>query len=173
MSEYQPSLFTHFHYRITMKVEFWLIGKTAQDFVEEGTAMYAKRLKHYLPFEMVIIPGLKKTKGLSVEQIKTKEGEEILKRLNTDNYLILLDDKGKQYTSPEFAVFMERLLQQPQKKAIFLVGGAYGFSKKVYDRANTKFSLSKMTFSHQMVRVFFTEQLYRAMTILKNEPYHH
>jgi len=156
-----------------MKVEFWLIGKTAQDFVEEGMSLYVKRLKHYLPFEVLVIPALKKTKGLSFEQIKTKEGEEILKRLKPDNYLILLDDKGRQYTSPEFAVFMERLLQQPQKKAIFLVGGAYGFSQKIYDRANMKFSLSKMTFSHQMVRVFFTEQLYRAMTILKNEPYHH
>jgi len=156
-----------------MKIEFWLTGKTTQDFVEEGMAIYVKRLKHYLPFEAVVIPALKKTKGLSIEQIKTKEGEDILKRIGNDDYLILLDDKGKQYASPEFAKYMERLLQQPQRKAIFLVGGAYGFSQKIYDRANTKFSLSKMTFSHQMVRVFFTEQLYRAMTILKNEPYHH
>jgi len=156
-----------------MKIEFWLTGKTTQDFVEEGMAIYVKRLKHYLPFEVVVIPALKKTKGLSIEQIKTKEGEDILKRIGNDDYLILLDDKGKQYASPEFAKYMERLLQQPQRKAIFLVGGAYGFSQKIYDRANTKFSLSKMTFSHQMVRVFFTEQLYRAMTILKNEPYHH
>ncbi len=156
-----------------MKIEFWLVGKTTQDFVEEGMAMYVKRLKHYLPFEVVVIPALKKTKGLSVGQIKSKEGEDILKRIDKGDYLILLDDKGKQYTSPEFAKYMERLLQQAQRKAIFLVGGAYGFSEKIYDRANTKLSLSNMTFSHQMVRVFFTEQVYRAMTILKNEPYHH
>jgi len=156
-----------------MKVELWLVGKTTQDFVADGMAVYTKRLKHYLPFEVTVIPALKKTKGLTFEQIKVKEGEEILKRLQNDDYLIVLDDKGKQRTSPEFARYMEKLLQRSQRKAVFLIGGAYGFSEKIYDRANEQLSLSKMTFSHQMVRVFFVEQLYRAMTILKNEPYHH
>ena len=156
-----------------MKIEFWVVGKTTQDFVENGLAVYQKRLKHYLPFNFTVIPALKKSKGLTFEQIKTKEGEELLKKITADDYLILLDDKGKQRTSPEFATYMEKLLQRPERRAIFLVGGAYGFSDAIYRRSNALFSLSKMTFSHQMVRVFFVEQLYRAMTILKNEPYHH
>ncbi len=156
-----------------MKTELWFIGKTSQDYVEEGVAIYKNRLKHYLSFNIEIIPALKKTKNLSFDEIKNKEGEVILKRLNAGDYLILLDEKGKEFTSREFAGYMEKLLGQSRQRVVFLIGGAYGFSSKVYERADTKIALSKMTFSHQMVRLFFTEQLYRAMTILKNEPYHH
>ncbi len=158
---------------LTMKIELWQIGKTSQDYIEEGVAVYNGRLKHYLPFALQTIPALKKTKNLSKDQIKQKEGEEILKKLKSDDYLILLDERGKELTSKDFATYMERLLLLSRHKAVFLIGGAYGFSPKIYERANAKIALSKMTFSHQMVRLFFIEQLYRAMTILKNEPYHH
>lgn len=156
-----------------MKVEFWAVGNTSFDYLQEGVGIYEKRLKHYIPFLSEVIPDIKNAQKMSQLQIKAKEGEQILKRLNKGDHLILLDERGKSYSSVQFADFMDQQLQQSYKRIVFLIGGAYGFSDEVYQRSNAKISLSKMTFSHQMVRLFFVEQLYRAMTILRNEPYHH
>jgi 23S rRNA (pseudouridine1915-N3)-methyltransferase len=156
-----------------MKVELWVVGKTSFDYLNEGIDIYEKRLKYYLTFALQIIPDLKQRKSLSAEEIKTKEGEAILKKLKPDDYLILLDERGKMQTSLQFADMIDKFAIQGSKRIIFLIGGAYGFSEEVYERSQRKISLSQMTFSHQMVRLFFIEQLYRAMTILKNEPYHH
>lgn len=156
-----------------MKVEFWVIGKTSFPYLDEGNEIYLNRIKHYLPFQMTTIPDIKNRKSLSEEQIKTKEGEIILSKLNTGDFLILMDERGKQRTSVQFADYLQNILQQSHKRAIFLIGGAYGFSDAVYERCNTKISLSNMTFSHQMVRLIFLEQFYRALTIMNNEPYHH
>ena len=139
-----------------MKVELLLVGKTVNSVFVAGIADYAKRIGHYIPFNINVIPELKNTKNISANQQKEAEGELILKKLQPDDHLVLLDEHGKELRSIEFAL-----------------GGPYGFSEAVYARANEKISLSKMTFSHQMVRLIFTEQLYRACTILKGEPYHH
>jgi 23S rRNA (pseudouridine1915-N3)-methyltransferase len=156
-----------------MKVEFWVIGKTSFDYLDKGNDIYLNRIKHYVPFKMEVIPDIKNRKKLSTDQIKTKEGEVVLSKLNSGDFLILMDENGKHRTSVDFSDYLQGLLQQSYKRLIFLIGGAYGFSEEVYNRASTKMSLSKMTFSHQMVRVIFLEQFYRAMTIMKNEPYHH
>lgn len=155
-----------------MKVELWAIGKTNEKYLEEGITIYLKRLKHYLNFEFIIISDIKQAGNLNAVQLKSKEGEAILTRLKNEDFLILLDEKGAVYTSEAFAQFLEQKLQLSYKRIVFLIGGAFGFSETLYERANAKLSLSKMTFSHQMIRLFFVEQLYRAMTILKNEPYH-
>lgn len=155
-----------------MKVECWLTGKTQDGYLVEGISVYEKRLRHYLPFEMSVLPDVKQAGKMSPDQQKTREGEIILSRLKPEDFLILLDEKGRQFDSVGFSTWLENLLQQPWKRIIFQVGGAYGFSEEVYSRANAKLSLSSMTFSHQMVRLFFLEQLYRAMTIIRNEPYH-
>ncbi|NJK84326.1 MAG: 23S rRNA (pseudouridine(1915)-N(3))-methyltransferase RlmH [Saprospiraceae bacterium] len=156
-----------------MKVELWVVGKTNFTYLSEGIALYEKRLKHYLQFELVVLPDVKVSKKESTIQVKTKEGKALLDKCQESDYLVLLDDKGSQFTSEAFATQLERYLQMSVKRIIFVIGGAYGFSEALYQRANAQLSLSKMTFSHQMVRLIFVEQLYRAMTILKNEPYHH
>jgi 23S rRNA (pseudouridine1915-N3)-methyltransferase len=155
-----------------MKVELWMVGKTSFDYLKDGISIYEKRLKHYLSFESVIFPDLKNVKKLNSNQIKLNEGKSIIQKIQKEDFLILLDEKGKTFGSVEFASFMEKKLQFSKKRIIFLIGGAYGFSDEIYNRADTKIALSKMTFSHQMVRLFFLEQLYRAMTILNREPYH-
>lgn len=156
-----------------MKLELWVIGNTSFPYLKEGTAIYEARLKHYLPFEYHILPDIKNAKNRSNDQLKNKEGELILKKLDKGDCLILLDEKGKEFSSVKFADYLEQLFQQNHRRIVLLIGGAYGFSEEVYERANAKISLSKMTFSHQMVRLFVLEQLYRAMTILRNQPYHH
>ena len=156
-----------------MNVNLLTVGKTDVPWVKEGLDLYASRLKHYIPFTITEIPELKKVSALSQEQIKEKEGELILKHLTPSDTLILLDEHGREFRSVEFAGFVEKLLSGGGKTLVFAVGGAYGFSNAVYQRAQRKISLSKMTFSHQMVRTVFAEQLYRAFTILKGEPYHH
>lgn len=155
-----------------MKTELWAIGKTGERYLEEGMELYCKRLGHYLKFGMEIIPDIRKAGKLSPEQLKEKEGKAVLQRLRAGDFLVLLDEAGKQYTSESFAEFTGHKMQLSYKRLIFLIGGAYGFSPEIYARADSKLSLSRMTFSHQMVRLFFLEQLYRAMTILNNEPYH-
>ncbi|MDF1867965.1 MAG: 23S rRNA (pseudouridine(1915)-N(3))-methyltransferase RlmH [Saprospiraceae bacterium] len=155
-----------------MKVELWLIGKTSFGYIKEGMEIYQKRLTHYLPFEVSIIPDIKNAKNLRPNQIKVKEGATINSKLKKEDFLILLDERGKHFSSVEFAKFLDQKLQMSYKKIVFLVGGAYGFSEEIYKRANSKLSLSKMTFSHQMIRLFVLEQIYRGMTILRNEPYH-
>jgi len=156
-----------------MKVKLILIGKTDSKYINEGNAEYQKRLKHYINTEVVVIPDIKNSKNLSEEQQKKKEGELILNQIKEGDFLILLDENGKQFSSVEFSKFIEKQMISGLKNLVFIVGGPYGFSDDVYKKANSKISLSKMTFSHQMVRLIFLEQLYRAMTIIKGEPYHH
>ena len=154
-----------------MKIELWVIGKTAFKYLDEGITIYEKRLKHYVTFDLVTLPDIKNP-PLSIEALKIKEGELILNKLTKDDMLILLDENGKQQTSIDFSKFIETQQMNATKRIVFQIGGAYGFSDAVYARANQKLSLSKMTFSHQMIRLFFVEQLYRAFTIVKGEKYH-
>jgi 23S rRNA (pseudouridine1915-N3)-methyltransferase len=156
-----------------MKIEFWCVGKTAFGYLDEGIALYQKRLKHYTNFESVIINDVKNAKTLTQEQIKTQEGLFITQKIQNDDFLVLLDERGKTLSSEQFAIYIEKIQIQSPRRMVFLIGGAYGFSPAVYERANAQISLSAMTFSHQMVRLFFVEQLYRAFTILNNELYHH
>ncbi|WP_436415469.1 23S rRNA (pseudouridine(1915)-N(3))-methyltransferase RlmH [Petrimonas sp.] len=156
-----------------MKAILLSVGKTDDDFYAQAIDVFKKRLGFYIPFDMEFVPDLKNTKKLSEKEQKNLEGEGILNRLQPGDYVVLLDDKGKQYSSVEFARFMEKKSHSVPKRLVFVVGGPYGFSDDVYSRANEKLSLSKMTFTHQMVRLVFVEQLYRAMTILNGEPYHH
>ncbi len=156
-----------------MKIVVLLMGKTTQMPVTELMNDYESRIKHYMPCDVVIIPELKNTKNLSENIQKEREGELILKNIDKGDEVILLDEKGKEFSSVDFAAFMEKRNSTGVKRMIFVVGGPYGFSKDVYERADGKMSLSKMTFPHQLVRAIFLEQLYRAMTIIKGEPYHH
>ena len=133
----------------------------------------AKRLAHYVPFEIAVIPELRNTKSLSTDQQKEREADFILKSFLPGDYIVLLDEHGKEFTSTQFASYLEKKMSNVAKRLIFVIGGPYGFSQRIYNAAQEKISLSKMTFSHQMIRLIFTEQLYRAMTILNNEPYHH
>ncbi len=156
-----------------MKIALLVIGKTDNKWLSEAIEEYQKRLIHYLPFELIVLPDIKNVKNLSEAQQKEKEGESIVKALQTGDFCVLLDEKGKEYTSKQFSVYMEKKTHTIPKRLVFIIGGPYGFSDKVYQIASEKISLSKMTFSHQMIRLVFIEQLYRAMTIINNEPYHH
>jgi 23S rRNA (pseudouridine1915-N3)-methyltransferase len=156
-----------------MKVKLLLTGKTNSEYLKSGIDDYVQRLKHYLPFEMVVIPELKNNKKMSEDQQKKKEGELILDQINSPDFVVLLDENGKEFSSVGFSNFVSKKMVSGLKSMIFVVGGPYGFSDEIYKRSEMKISLSKMTFSHQMVRLIFVEQLYRAMTILKGEPYHH
>ena len=156
-----------------MDVKLVTVGKTDVAWVKEGLDLYVSRLRHYVPFSLVEIPQLKNVSAFSKEQIKEKEGELILKQVAPGDAVILLDEHGKEFRSVEWAEWIRQRLARGGKALVFVVGGAYGFSQAVYDRAEGKVSLSKMTFSHQMVRTVFAEQLYRAFTIIKGEPYHH
>jgi 23S rRNA (pseudouridine1915-N3)-methyltransferase len=156
-----------------MQIRLIAVGKTDHVAIQTLLEEYSKRLGFYIKFELEIIPDLKNSKNLSEASQKEKEGELILKKVQTSDELVLLDEQGKQYSSVDFSDYLQKKMNAGLKQLIFVIGGPYGFSDEVYQRANGKISLSKMTFSHQMVRVFFVEQLYRAFTILKNEPYHH
>ena len=149
-----------------------MTGKTAQKYIEEAVSEYIKRLKFYVSLEIVVIPELKDTKNTPIAIQKQKEGEQILKKIQDNDDVILLDEKGREFTSTEYAAFLERRLAA-SKRIVFVIGGAFGFSPEMYARANDKISLSQMTFSHQIIRILFTEQLYRAFTIMKGEGYHH
>lgn len=155
-----------------MKITFLVIGKTEDNYLKEGIDKYVKRLKHYTRLELAEIPELKNTKALTQDQQKTKEAELLFKKITANDYVILLDERGTELSSKQFAGYMEKRAHAGAD-LVFIVGGPYGFDESVYNRANDKLSLSRMTFSHQMIRLFFTEQLYRAFTILKGEPYHH
>lgn len=156
-----------------MKIKLLVIGKTDDKNLSMLIDMYINRLKHYIPFEIQVIPDIRAAKNLSTEQQKEREGEMILNALENPDMLILMDENGQQLGSAEFANYLQKKMNSGIKQMVLTVGGPFGFSKAVYERAQGKISLSKMTFSHQMVRLFITEQLYRAFTILNNEPYHH
>jgi 23S rRNA (pseudouridine1915-N3)-methyltransferase len=155
-----------------MKTILILVGKTINKHFVAGIEDYADRISHYMPFEIVTIPELRNTKNLSEDQQKTSEGELILRQIQPSDTVVLLDEHGKEFRSIEYSRWLQQR-QQTARRLVFVIGGPYGFSDAVYSRANEKISLSKMTFSHQMVRLIFTEQLYRACTIIKGEPYHH
>lgn len=156
-----------------MKIKLLAIGKTDQKPLQMLMDTYESRLKHYIKFEFEMIADIKNAKNLSETQQKEKEGELILSKLQPTDDLILLDEKGSQFTSIEFSQYLQKKMNAGTKQLVLVIGGPYGFSETIYARANGKISFSKMTFSHQMIRVFVIEQLYRAFTILKNEPYHH
>lgn len=156
-----------------MKIKLLVIGKTNKKFLEAGEAEYSKRLKRYIQFEKIEIPDLKNAKKMSQDEIKREEGKLIMAKLTENGLVVLLDDKGSAYSSVQFSNWIQDKLNRGYKHITFVVGGAYGFSDEVYASAQEQLSLSKMTLSHQMIRLFFTEQIYRAFTILNNEPYHH
>lgn len=156
-----------------MTIKLLGIGKTDDPEIHNLTEVYIKRLQFYNKFEYELLPDLKKVKNLDENQQKQKEGEMILNKLTPSDFVVLLDENGKQFSSESFSEYIQKRLNSGLKQLVFVIGGPYGFSEAVYARADSRVSLSKMTFSHQMVRLFFTEQLYRAFTILKNEPYHH
>ena len=156
-----------------MKIKLIVVGKTNAKYLLEGEKVYGNRLKHYTKFEEIIIPDVKQSGKLSENELKKKEGKLILGKLENSDHVILLDDKGKSHSSIEFANFLQQKMNGSLKSLVFVVGGAFGFSDEVYLRANSKLSLSKMTFSHQMVRLIFKEQLYRGFSILRGEKYHH
>jgi 23S rRNA (pseudouridine1915-N3)-methyltransferase len=156
-----------------MKITLLVVGQTPKNYLVDGENLFIKRLEKYTKFEKIELPDLKNAKNLSNDQIKTEEGKRILQKINKTDFVVLLDEKGKTYRSVEFADWLQNTFNQGPKQLVFVVGGPYGFSTDIYARANQKISLSKMTFSHQMIRLFFLEQLYRAFSILKNEPYHH
>lgn len=156
-----------------MKIQLIAVGKTFQDFVLKGVNEYSTRLKHYFPFEIEVIPDIKNTKNLSFDQVKEREGELVLKSFQPGDFVVLLDERGMTFTSLGFSKYIEKKMQTVPKRLVFVIGGPYGFSQKVYAAAQEKIALSKMTFSHQLVRLVFVEQLYRTATILGNEPYHH
>lgn len=156
-----------------MKIELIIVGKTDSSWIQDGFNVYKKRLSHYISLNTVLIPNLKNRKNLSIQQQKDLEGKLILKHIQPTDFIVLLDEKGKSLSSIDFSNFLQQKMNMGTKKLVFVIGGSYGFSKEIYDVSNQLLSLSKMTFSHQMIRPFFVEQLYRAFTILNNEPYHH
>ena len=156
-----------------MKITLLTVGKTDRDWVRQGLDIYVSRLKHYIPFSIVEIPELKNVSSLTKEQIRAREGELILRNLRPTDDVILLDERGKEYSSVELANILQDKINYTGKDIVYIIGGAYGFSEAVYRRADSRLSLSRMTFSHQMVRAIFAEQIYRAFTIMKGEPYHH
>ena len=156
-----------------MTIKLLAIGKTDDKELKSLTEGYAKRLSFYINFQLEIIHDLRNAKNLSESQQKQKEGELILERISNTDILILLDENGKQYDSVAFSEYLQKHMNSGIKQLVFVIGGPYGFSEDVYNKSNGKLSLSKMTFSHQMIRLFFIEQLYRGFTILRNEPYHH
>ena len=156
-----------------MKILLLAIGKTDEKYLETGIRKYMDRIVHYVPFEMKLLPDIKNRKNLGFEQQKQAEGEWLLAELQPGDGLVLLDENGKQFTSREFSSLLDRKITNGPKRLVFVIGGPYGFSQAMYQRAQDSISLSAMTFSHQMVRLIFVEQLYRAFSILRGEPYHH
>ena len=155
-----------------MKIVLLTVGKTSQKNIEEEILLYSKRLSHYTDFELQEIPSLKISAKISKSELKKSEGQMVMKYLNSSDYVVLLDENGKSYSSIDFSKKIEKFMLNSFKKVVFVIGGAFGFSDELYSISNEKLSLSKMTFSHQMVRLFFVEQLYRAFTIIRNEKYH-
>ena len=155
-----------------MRITLVESGKTRDPFIREGVELFRQRLVRYVPFKIDTLPDLKNTRSMTMKEVQEKEGEMIIKRIKTGDYVILLDERGAEHNSISFAEYLNSL-ERKVNHLLFVIGGPYGFSQQVYERSDTMLSLSKMTFSHQLVRVLFLEQLYRAFTILKGEPYHH
>lgn len=156
-----------------MKIVLLAVGKTSHSYLVPGIENYIKRIGYYIPFDMLIIPDIKNTKSLSFEQQKDLEGQSIQKMLEPNDYVVLLDEHGKDFTSINFSKYIESKMNTVPKRLVFIIGGPYGFSNEIKNIAKEKISLSKMTFPHDLIRLVFIEQLYRAMTIMRNEPYHH
>lgn len=156
-----------------MDITLITVGKTATDYIQTGINEYCKRLKRYIPFSIKYLPDIKNARKLTEAQQKEEEGKLILAELSSSDYVVILDERGEMLSSRGFSDFLQKGMLGGKKRMVFIVGGPYGFSPSVYSRAEAKLSFSKMTFSHEMIRLFFTEQVYRAMTILKGEPYHH
>jgi len=156
-----------------MKIKLLSIGKTEEKYLKEGIDIYRKKLTHYFPFDYEELPAIKQTKNLSFNEQKKRESEVILKKISPSDIVVLLDERGTTYSSIDFSEFVQQRMLQGNKQLVFIIGGAYGFSQEVYARKDNLISLSSMTFSHQMVRLIFLEQMYRAGSIMKNEPYHH
>lgn len=156
-----------------MKIQLMVIGKTSAAYLAGGIDDYVKRIGRYVPFELKTLPDVKVTRGTTADRQKEIEGVAMLAAMQPGDYVVLLDERGKEMTSREFSAFIDRKMVSLPKNLIFIIGGPYGFSQAVYDRANELLSLSRMTFSHEMARLFMVEQVYRAMTILRGEPYHH
>lgn len=156
-----------------MKISLLVVGKTSTDYIKKGVQVYCERIPHYIPFEMKELADVKPGKNQSTLKQKELEGKLLLKEISNSDFVCLLDEHGREFTSRDFSEFISKKMVSLPDRLIFIVGGPYGFSDEVYSRADMKLSLSKMTFSHEMIRLFFTEQIYRAMTILRGEPYHH
>lgn len=156
-----------------MDITLLTVGKTTKQFIQSGIEEYCGRLKRYIGFSVQIVPDVKATKNTTEISQKEKEGEMLLSNISPSDFCILLDEHGKEYTSMEFSHFLQKIMASGRKRAVFLIGGPYGFSDEVRKRADSKISLSKLTFTHEMARLFFVEQIYRAMTIIRGEPYHH
>jgi 23S rRNA (pseudouridine1915-N3)-methyltransferase len=156
-----------------MKIALIQTGKTSEKYLTEGIAKFEERLRKYSAFEILTVPDIKRTRNLSDREQKIREGEQILRFFRSDDYIVILDDKGKEYTTIELSAWLEKCLMLHKKRILFVTGGAWGFSGDVLKRADMSLSLSRLTFSHQMVRLLFLEQLYRAFTVMKGEPYHH
>lgn len=156
-----------------MKISLFVVGKTNHNYLSPGIDDYTKRINHYIPFNIQYIADAKNTKNLSQAQQKQAEGQNLLNAFDKSDYVVLLDERGKEFTSKDFSSFIEKKMQTVAKRLVFVVGGPYGFSEDIYQRANEKISLSKMTFPHDLIRLIFTEQLFRSFTIMNNEPYHH
>jgi len=156
-----------------MKITLIQTGKTADNNITAGIEEYSQRIRKYAPFEIITIPDLKNTKNMPLDEQKIREGERIVQLISNDDFVILLDEKGKEFSTREFSGQLEKFFLISKKRLVFIIGGAYGFSLEIYGKADLKISLSRMTFSHQMVRLLFTEQLYRALSIIKGDPYHH
>jgi len=156
-----------------MKIILLQTGKTNEKYISEGVEEYSGRIRKYNPFEIITLPDLRNTKNMPVTEQKTREGRKILESVGTDDFMIVLDEKGKEFSTSEFSGQLGKIFLMSKKRIIFVIGGPYGFSEDVYSRADMKMSLSRLTFSHQMVRLLFAEQLYRVFTLIKGDPYHH
>jgi 23S rRNA (pseudouridine1915-N3)-methyltransferase len=156
-----------------MKIALLQTGKTGEKYISDGVAEYSARISKYAPFETITIPDLKNTKNMPFDEQRSREGKAILQAIGNDDYVIVLDERGKEFNTFEFAAQVERIFQMSKKRLVFVIGGPWGFSQEVYSRADLKMSLSRLTFSHQMVRLLFAEQLYRILTVIKGDPYHH
>jgi len=156
-----------------MKITLLLVGKTSEKYIEEGMVIFSKRVRKYTAFDIISLPDIRNTRNMSARELKVKEGDKILQFIGNGDFLVVLDEKGKEFSTLEFSAWLEKILVLSKKRIVFAIGGAWGFSDEVFQKADVRISLSRMTFSHQLVRLLFLEQLYRAFTVIKGDPYHH